>query len=460
VIWLNPAALIALALVSAPILIHILVQRRAERFAFPTLRFLRPTRLAAIRRHVLEDVLLLVVRAAILAAAVAALAGPLMVTPARRQMWQQRIVRATVVDTSVPDGTRTFALNGARAFPAFAGETAGPAAARLAEAPEARRRQASDQPFRSQTFATPSLADGTRRAVAWLETAPPARRELAIVSPFAIGSLTPADLAGVPADVGVRLERSGSLPPTGTIPFGRVLTINGPLDREVTLAGPATAVRDVSPSAAAPEPSPWPIEVLASPAAQSTADAAVAAVLAQRVWAPAPDRRAQLVLLDAGGFPMNPDVAPAVMSAVSTAGPVRVAWMAEAIARIMRDADLQAAARRVASGVSDARFTATPWQLVADASNGEPLVCVSQWWNARLVRRLFDGSRTRAKCEVGEPQHDHRVHDDKAEEEQDWEVRVEHESPNFVKTFTKSSGGKLSILRRRVNGETGSRVEG
>jgi hypothetical protein len=136
-------------------------------------------------------------------------------------------------------------------------------------------------------------------------------------------------------------------------------------------------VREVSPSAAALEPSPWPIDVLASPAARSTADAAVAAVLAQRVWAPAPDRRAQLVLLDAGGFPMNPGVAPRVMSAVSTAGPVRVAWMADAIARITRDADLQAAARRVPSGVSDSRFTATPWQLVAEAANGEPLVCAA-----------------------------------------------------------------------------------
>jgi hypothetical protein len=76
VIWLNPLALFALAALAAPILIHILVQRRAERLSFPTLRFLQPTRLAAIRRHLLEDVGLLAVRAAILATAVAALARP------------------------------------------------------------------------------------------------------------------------------------------------------------------------------------------------------------------------------------------------------------------------------------------------------------------------------------------------------------------------------------------------
>ena len=60
--WLNPSALFALAAIAAPILIHILVQRRAERFPFPTLRFLQPTRLAAIRRHLLEDLPLLAIR--------------------------------------------------------------------------------------------------------------------------------------------------------------------------------------------------------------------------------------------------------------------------------------------------------------------------------------------------------------------------------------------------------------
>src|SRR5215212_2171055 len=94
ILWQNPAVLFALAVIAAPVLIHILVQRRAERFSFPTLRFLQPTRLAAIRRHVLEDAALLAVRAAILAAAVAAFAAPLIVTTARRQFWDRRIVRA------------------------------------------------------------------------------------------------------------------------------------------------------------------------------------------------------------------------------------------------------------------------------------------------------------------------------------------------------------------------------
>lgn len=106
VIWQSPSVLFGLAAVAAPILIHILVQRRAERVPFPTLRFLQPTRLAAIRRHVLDDAALLAVRAAILAVAVAALAGPLLITSARREAWERRIVRAVVVDGS--DVARPF----------------------------------------------------------------------------------------------------------------------------------------------------------------------------------------------------------------------------------------------------------------------------------------------------------------------------------------------------------------
>ena len=107
-IWVNPLALFALAAVAAPILIHILIQRRAERIPFPTLRFLQPTRLAAIRRHLLEDLPLLAVRVALLAAAAAAFAGPLLVTAARRNAWDRRSVRAVVVDRSgvAPPGQR------------------------------------------------------------------------------------------------------------------------------------------------------------------------------------------------------------------------------------------------------------------------------------------------------------------------------------------------------------------
>ena len=385
VIWQSPSVLFALAAVAAPILIHILVQRRAERMPFPTLRFLRPARLAAIRRHVVDDWALLAVRAAILAAAVAALAGPLVITAARRQSWDRRIVRAVVVDLDV-----------APSFPASARVPDGRATARLAdqpppglrrsaeasakaEAPEARMRQDGDRgPERaalhlSREFIATSLSDGIRRAVAWLENAPPARRELVVVSRFAIGSLTAADVAAVPASIGIRFERTGTLPTTRTVPAGRVLAAGGVLAREATLDGVQTLVRD----AASAEPSSWPIEVAHVPEAKQAIDAAIAAVLSQRVWAPAPDRRARLVIIDAekGYDPLS----------AAGVSPIRTPWMAAAAAGLLRDADLQTAAARVATGFVDEKFFAAPWQAVAFSADGRPLAMAAAESPERFV---------------------------------------------------------------------------
>ena len=331
-IWLNPPALFALAAVAAPILIHILVQRRAERFAFPTLRFIAPTRLAAIRRHMLEDGALLAVRVAILAAAAAALAGPLMLTAGRRHAWDQRIVRATVVDALAPSTPR--------------------------------RAEETDAPFLDKTFDAASLTDGIRRAVAWLDAAPPARRELAVVSPFAIGSLTAADISAVPANIGIRLERRGTLPASRSVEGAAVLARGDVpaglrvLDRRVTFNGPQTTVGE---SSAAREAS-WPIEVRAPGAARAAVDAAVQAVLSQRVWMPPSSHRAQLAL---------------VPSQVSDTVQALEPWMATAIARMAGDADLQAAASRVATGFIGARYATAPWRAVASAADGRPLAAAA-----------------------------------------------------------------------------------
>ena len=352
--WLNPAALFALAAVALPILIHLLVQRRAERLAFPTLRFLQPTRLAAIRRHLLEDPLLLAVRVALLAAAVAAVAGPLFVTAARRQVWDRRVVRATVVDTTITGESR-------------------------AENPA---------PHQEKTFQGASIADGLRRAVLWLDAAPPARREIVVASSFPIGSLAGADIAEIPPDIGVRFERAGTLPVTRTASAGAVLTSEGTYARDVTFTAGDTSVRESSAGGQAA----FPIEIAASAAERPAIDAAVTAVLSQRVWAAPPDRRARLVVLSsvAQGFPppladkpgeprrdapkpVGEGGSPASMIGVSAVTLIQLPWMAEAVAQIARDPDLRATGARVATGLSDARFTAAPWQILTSAGDSRPL---------------------------------------------------------------------------------------
>jgi hypothetical protein len=375
VIWLNPAAWIGLLAIAGPILIHILVQRKAERLAFPSLRFLQQGRLASIRRHVLEDVPLLAIRAAIVAAAVAALAGPLIVTRTQRQSWNARVVRAIVVDD----------------------------VARAAQQPPA---------FLSQTFERRAVADAIPRAVAWLENAPPARRELLIVGPLALGSVTADDLAGVPPEIGVRFEQSGGLPAERSIAGGRVLALERDpsalrepqgrpedtrgaagsgsarapsraegfsrapgsesivVQQQLTLKDVHTSVRETG--AAAPDP--FPVDVVCSTDARPIVDTAIAAVRSQRVWTPAANRRGRLVLLDSSVDPAT----------VADGGPVTQSWIADAIASIARDRDLHAAGAQTAAGLSDPRFSTMPWQPLLLAPDGRP-VAVAGASRASLV---------------------------------------------------------------------------
>lgn len=340
--WLNPSALFALAAVAVPILIHLLVQRRAERFAFPTLRFLQPTRLAAIRRHVLEDLPLLAIRVALLAAAVAALAGPLFVTNARRLAWDRRTVRATVTDTVNIVGA----------------ELAPPARADQG-------RPLRPAPHQEKIFQAVSLADGIRRAVLWLDAAPPARREIVIASSFPIGSFGEADIALIPPDIGVRFERTGPLPVTRTASAGAVLTPAGVRARDVTFTAGDTSVRE----ALAGGQVTFPIDVVVSTGDRPAVDAAVAAVLSQRVSAAPPDRRARLILLST----VTQGLSSASTAELSAVTRIQQPWMADAVARIARDPDLRAAGARVSAGLSDARLSAAPWQILTSAGDSRPL---------------------------------------------------------------------------------------
>ena len=326
-IWLNPAAWIAIAVAAAPVLIHLLVHRRAERLPFPTLRFIQPTRLAAIRRHVLEDLPLLAVRLAIITAAVAAFAGPLLITSARRSAWNARVVRAIVIDS------------------------------RSDVAPPAQR---ADTVFRTERFRVQSLSDGIRRAIAWLDRAPPATRELVISGPLTLGSIVEADLAAVPTNIGIRFERSGALPLERRVGTTPLLEPEGTIRRTVTLSGPRTSVSDVRADAAAQ----WSIDVVASPDVRPAIRAAIEAVTSQHVRMVPPDRPIRVIVVDQSGQ----------TSAAIDTSPLRLPWMTDAVARMVRDPDLQTEAARVSDGFAARRFPTPPWQPIAAAADGRPLI--------------------------------------------------------------------------------------
>src|SRR6476646_3466662 len=96
-IWQHPLAWIGLTSLAVPLLVHLVGRRRPKLLRFPTLRFFELSRIVPARRHRLSDVPLMLVRMAILAAAVAAIAGPVFASRARGE--RDALARAIVLDT-------------------------------------------------------------------------------------------------------------------------------------------------------------------------------------------------------------------------------------------------------------------------------------------------------------------------------------------------------------------------
>jgi Aerotolerance regulator N-terminal len=182
--WGTPAAFVGLIALAGPVLIHLLQRQRARRMPFPSDRFVRPAATGAVRLRLPSDILLLAVRVAVLAIAVCALAQPVIVTRGRLQTWDGRVARAIVVDTSESMAT-------APATPAVEQE--------MRNAATAIRIDSSN------------LAEGVRSAVAHLCLAPPARREIVVISDFQYGAVTEEAFGAVPSSIGVRFVRVGQL---------------------------------------------------------------------------------------------------------------------------------------------------------------------------------------------------------------------------------------------------------
>jgi hypothetical protein len=213
--FVAPGALAGLVLALGPLLIHLLQRRQARRLVVPTVRFVPPVSHSSLRLRRPDDVLLLVLRTAAIAAAVVALAGPIILTQARNAAWNDRIVRAVVVDTSA---STVPVQDDARVSSALAGASV------------------------SRRFDAERLSDGLARAGRWLDGAPPGRREVVVVSDLQAGSLNAAALTALPGGTGIRFERLRMSPQAAAVE-GSVEYYNGvPHHREVTLDGWTTAL--------------------------------------------------------------------------------------------------------------------------------------------------------------------------------------------------------------------------
>jgi aerotolerance regulator-like protein len=302
-IWLAPGAFAALVLLAGPLIVHLLARRNARRLVFPATHFVRATKAATVALRRPSDIGLLLLRLAIVAVAVLAAAGPLVMTPWRLARWNARVSRAVVVDTS-------------------RGMSAPDAATRLAD-------QEVQNAFAARRLEAPWLSDGMDRAVSWLQATAPSLREVVVISDFRRGSLDAETLRGIPAETGIRFIRAGVPPDTRRVDpppvagwRGSTWQASATIDAAGTRASWST--RGVA------NPPRW-ISVAAHPFDATDADRALRAAVALGV--PAGDDRRRVLVTFTGAATLAPP-----------SEPVQSPWIASAAlafkrSDLLRDVD-------------------------------------------------------------------------------------------------------------------------
>ena len=336
--WLNPAALWALPLAAAPVLIHLLRTHHATRVAFPSLRFVPPSRTAAVRMRLPSDVALMLARVAIVALSVVALAGPIVLTAARTAAWNSRTARAVVVDTSdsmgIPDATGVAPERAA----------AEGAAAELASATYGVRLDARD------------LRQGMARASAWLAASPPARREVVVVSDFQRGGLIRSSTLSMAGGIGVRFVPVGRRAETSSFEGARLLGAGDVAAREQTIEATADTTA---------------VGVRSGVSGEAPGLRLIGPPDAERELA-----RLRRVLALAGTFASAADQPIAIQLAGATSeatpAPIPPGWMLGTVLRLLDDPALSASSG--ATFQSGAASAPTPWITLASNPRGEALV--------------------------------------------------------------------------------------
>ena len=370
-IWQQPWAWIGLATIALPILIHSLGQGRARRQRFPTLRFFGAVRPLPTQRTKIHDLLLLCVRVAILVAAVAALAQPLLQTANRKRAFDQSLARTVIVDTSAS----MLRANRGRA-PAI--ETA------LREA-----RLLTDSATAAIILRTATPASAIAGALAWLGRQG-GRGEVVIVSDFQVGTLEQADVAAIPRDVGVRLivVPTDSLQGLPAIPsrYGVREVIARP-----TLTADRTDVGwEASPAASARFREQ--ITLLSGPTDEPELAAAEHAVA--MIGLPIPEDSTRALAIVYPGYAGRSKL-------LRTAAPIHTGWMADAVARIHASGSVErwlTAPVALDSGraaVVERDFSRNPLLLAAtDSFNGRERLLL--FWLGRNASTGLIAAATRA----------------------------------------------------------------
>ena len=190
--WLNPLALVGLLALAVPILVHLFGRRVARRQRFPSLRLLQLASATPTTKSQPSDILLLVLRCAVVAAAALALAQPRWTTPGRSRQ-SLTPARVVVVDTSA--STTRLTSDGRSAL----------------EQAQAMAQALLDSSREGMLVQTNRPGANIAGAASWLGTRS-GMREVVVISDFQRGAVNDGDLANVPLGVGIRLRKVVTTP--------------------------------------------------------------------------------------------------------------------------------------------------------------------------------------------------------------------------------------------------------
>lgn len=391
-IWASPLAWALTAMAVLPLVAHLWSRRRPTRVPFPTLRFLRSAEPVSRRLRRVRDWPLLMLRLAIVAAICAAAAGPTLVSSWRARAWHARLHRITIVgDPLTADAAARSTAGRADAATAVVlgpGDVGG---------------------LLDEAIAQATVASRDRQV------------ELEIAWDGSLATLTPADLARVPAGAGIRLviEDPGARPPPRGAPAA--VTIHAAQDDVETRERALRALRELELAAAAPIDVWWPGAAEAPPQPGEPVASSVLRALDDM----ADDVRVREAALRSASDPPPPagDAAGRVLACDARARPVLrgwgdggrlvlaldaaptspVAWWAlvsavESLARLETHGAARWTAAMVAAATRSPRIPtggSLPGGLDTRAAWVAVLVLlgVETWWRRRAIRGAADGGR-------------------------------------------------------------------
>lgn len=373
--WQNPIAWMGMAALLLPVLVHLFSRRQTRTLPFPSLRFVSTLPLLPTRRTSLSDVALLLLRVAILAIAVAALAAPLLerhreaVAFARASADTGAITNSSEVNNKAP---RVVIVD--TSLDAVADSTRRARRDRRVDALAAERRNV-------LVVRTPVPHATLAGAQSWLQQQPAGSGlasaeeedkvgDIVVVSDFGAGTVDSMDLSALAANIRLTLERAA-------------------LRSELNTAAPAAEARNAGAGTVL-----WWIgaDTSGSDAVRRAVQARGGALVISYGASPADATVADSVNADAAagtGVTRTRRVIVASIDASSKsprfdrvlvrAAPLSSPWMGDLIATVLRDTVIRSALGTPERDDSEFADFVLPEQVtvLTRASNGAPLLAAA-----------------------------------------------------------------------------------